>query len=72
MGNRNLLFFYDIRHRTVVDKLEMPINIDYKNSKMKMNSAQIIDGYDLESMKLEPENENSNKRIILPGSQLKH
>ncbi len=52
MGNRNLLFFYDVQHRTVIDKLEMPINADYKNSKMKLNSAQIIDGYDMEEMEI--------------------
>ena len=72
MGNRNLLFFYDVQHRTVIDKIEMPINVDYKNSKMKMNSAQIIDGYDMEAMQLEAETEDGNRKITLPGSKVSH
>jgi len=67
MGNKNSMFFYDIPHRTVIDKLEMPINLDYKNSTLKLNSSKIVDGYDMEEINLKA---NEDSGLILPGSKM--
>ena len=45
----------------------MPINLDYKNSTLKLNSSKIVDGYDMEEINLKA---NEDSGLILPGSKM--
>lgn len=68
VGNKNRLFTYDVRHRSVQDQFPITQNRDYKNTVERMNNANIRDGYDLDA--LDRAKDRQIGETTLPGSQL--
>ena len=66
IGNLNSIFIYDFQHRSLVNKINIPLNLDYGDMKDKKNSKKIIDGFDFENLDF---SENDENELILPGSR---
>lgn len=68
IGNRNKVFVYDVRHRSIQDQFKITQNKDYKNTVDRMNNANIVDGHDLNE--LDKMRDRRIERTTLPGSKL--
>ena len=67
-GNKNKVYIYDTKHRSIQNQFTITQNKDYKNTIERMNNANIVDGFNTDEL-----NQIKYKNIdqtILPGSKI--